>query len=86
MAAAIMPSLTTRAGPFGPSGVNTMFFPARASRISSRKAFAPPRVDEPRTASTPYQSKTRAMYSPSFDCEIITVASPCHFVCSMSSR
>ena len=62
-----------RAGPFGPSGVKTMFFPARASRISSRSAALPPRCDEPRADSTPYQSNTRAMYSPSFEREIITV-------------
>lgn len=86
IAAAITPSLTTRAGPFGPSGVKTMVFPARASRMISRSAFAPPLVEEPRTDSTPYQSKTRAMYSPSFDCEMITVAGLCHFECSISSR
>ena len=63
-----------------------MFLPARASRMISRNAFAPPRVDEPRTDPTPYQSKTRAMYSPSFDCEMITVGSPCHFECSMRRR
>jgi len=86
MAAATIPSLTIRAGPFGPSGVKTMVEPARASRISSRSAFAPPRVDDPRTDPTPYQSNTRAMYSPSFDCEIITVAGGFYFVCSMRSR
>ena len=66
-AATTTPSFSTRRGPRGPSGVKAMFFPARASRISSRRAIAPPRVDEPRTDWTPYQSKTRAMYSPSFD-------------------
>jgi len=50
-----------------------MFLPARASRINSRNAALPPRLDEPRADSTPYQSKTRAMYSPSFEREIITV-------------
>jgi len=62
-----------RGGPFGPSGVKTMFLPARASRISSLSAELPPRVDDPRADSTPYQSKTRAMYSPSLEREIITV-------------
>ena len=69
-AAYTTPSFATRAGPFGPSGVNAMFFPARAARKRSRNAASPPRVDEPRADSTPYQSKTRAMYSPSFDCEM----------------
>ena len=52
-AATTTPSFATRAGPFGPSGVKTMFFPARAARISSRSAAEPPRVDEPRADSTP---------------------------------
>ena len=50
-AAATTPSLATRAGPFGPSGVKTMFLPARAARIISRSAAEPPRVDEPRADS-----------------------------------
>src|SRR5258706_591980 len=52
-AATITPSLATRAGPFGPSGVKTMFFPPRAARIISRSAGVPPRVEEPRADSTP---------------------------------
>lgn len=71
-AAYTTPSFAMRGGPFGPSGVKTMFFPSRASRSNSRRAAPPPRVDEPRAASTRYQSNTRAMYSPSFDREIIT--------------
>ena len=63
-----------------------MFFPAFASRSSSRNAPVPPRVEEPRAASTPYQSNTRAMYSPSFDFEIITLIGRRHFECSMSSK
>ena len=85
MAAAISPSFTTRAGPFGPSGVKTMFFPARASRMISRRAFAPPRVDDPRTDPTPYQSNTRAMYSPSFDCEIIAFWH-CHLILMLHTK
>jgi len=49
-----------------------MFAPLRAERIMSRSAPVAPRVDEPRADSTPYQSNTRAMSSPSFDCEIST--------------
>src|SRR5436853_7691269 len=52
-AATITPSFATRAGPFGPSGVKTMFFPPRAARIISRRADDPPLVDEPRADSTP---------------------------------
>ena len=52
-AATTTPSFATRAGPFGPSGVKTMFLPSRAARMRSRKAAVPPRVDEPRELSTP---------------------------------
>jgi len=48
------PSFTTRAGPFGPSGVKTMFLPSRAWRIRWRSAAVPPRELEPRTVCTPY--------------------------------
>jgi hypothetical protein len=42
-----------RGGPFGPSGVNAMFIPDFAERIISRNAAVPPRVEDPRAASTP---------------------------------
>lgn len=71
-AAYTTPSFATRGGPFGPSGVKTMFAPLRAERIISRSALVAPRVDEPRADPTPYQSNTRAISSPSFDCEIST--------------
>lgn len=79
------PSFSTRAGPRGPSGVNTMFFPARASRIISRNASPPPRLDEPRAASAPNQRIVCAMISPSFDLEIITTIGFANRECSMSS-
>ena len=71
-AAPTTPSFATRAGPLGPSGVKARFFPSRATRISSRSAAVPPRVADPRADSTPYQSKTRAIISPSREREIIT--------------
>ncbi|MEO6259810.1 MAG: hypothetical protein ABIP63_05640 [Thermoanaerobaculia bacterium] len=72
-AAKITPSLATRRGPVGPSGVKTMFLPLRARRIISRRALDPPRVDDPRAHSTPYLSKTPAERSPSFDRDDITM-------------
>src|SRR6266849_1370915 len=72
-AAQTTPSLAMRGGPFGPSGVKTMFRPSRATRIISRSAALPPRVRDPRADSTPYQSNTRAIVSPSRDLEMITL-------------
>ncbi len=63
-----------------------MFFPSRASRMSSRSAADPPRVDEPREESTPYQSNTRAIASPSFDCEMMTEIGRRKRQCSIRSR
>jgi hypothetical protein len=73
-AAHTTPSLAIRGGPFGPSGVKTIVFPARDSRINSRRAALPPRVLDPRAESTPYRRSTPAMISPSFDLEMITVS------------
>jgi hypothetical protein len=80
-----MPSLTFRAGPFGPSGVKTRLLPARAARMNPRNAVPPPRVDEPRTKRTPYQANTFTMYSPSLERELITVIGLRKRECSMSS-
>lgn len=85
-AAKITPGFATRAGPFGPSGVKTRLLPCRARRMNSRKAAFAPRDDEPRTVATPYQRKTRAMISPSFEREVMTVIGSRYFECSISSR
>jgi hypothetical protein len=52
-AATTIPSFATRAGPRGPSGVNTMLLPLRADRIRPRNPAIPPRVDDPREVATP---------------------------------
>ncbi len=85
-AAKTTPGLATRAGPFGPSGVKTRLLPLRARRMNSRNASFAPRDDEPRTVPTPYQRNTRAMISPSFEREVMTVIGSRYFECSMSSR
>lgn len=85
-AAKTTPGLATRAGPFGPSGVKTRLLPLRARRMNSRKASFAPREDEPRTVPTPYQRKTRAMISPSFEREVMTVIGSRYFECSINSR
>ncbi|MEA2462450.1 MAG: hypothetical protein QOJ98_197 [Acidobacteriota bacterium] len=86
-AAKTTPGLATRAGPFGPSGVKTRLLPClRARRMNSRSASFAPREDEPRTVPTPYQRNTRAMISPSFDREVMTVIGSRYFECSISSR
>ena len=70
----------------GPSGVKTRFVPLRALRRNSRSAALAPRDDEPRTVSTPYQWNTRAMYSPSFEREVMTMIGRRKRECSISSR
>ncbi|MEO6486327.1 MAG: hypothetical protein ABIO78_00125 [Thermoanaerobaculia bacterium] len=52
-AAKMTPLLAIRGGPFGPSGVKTMFLPARVARINSRSAVPPPFELDPFALSTP---------------------------------
>ncbi len=85
-AAKTTPGLATRAGPFGPSGVNTRLLPLRARRMNSRNASFAPRDDDPRSVPTPYHRNTRAMISPSLEREVMTVIGSRYFECSISSR
>lgn len=66
--------------------MKTMFFPSRAARINPRSAAVPPRVDDPRTFSTPYWPNVRALVSPSRDCELITTIGRRKRECSIITR
>jgi hypothetical protein len=64
-AAWITPGWTTYLGPLGPSGVNAMLKPSRASFINSFNAEMPPRVVEPREEAMPKYFTSLAISSPS---------------------